>query len=211
MTAARRSNLVTAAIFFAALLVFSLLFARLAGAGVDAGDLAVTDAGVDRVVLADHAAPDAGPYRTPGLVDTRVAADNPDPGAADMTNAEPTAIKVPAPSSDPGGLLGVTKDARKLGGLWLMVIVAAFAVAAEVRKRTAPKDGETPPDPRSWRARSYALACAAAVLLATLIDIKAGGAGWVALAMPGAFAVGRVMDAIDPPKGSKSKATTAGA
>lgn len=60
MTAARRSNVITAAIFFAALLLFSLLFARLAGAGVDAGDLAVTDAGVDRVVLADHAPPDAG-------------------------------------------------------------------------------------------------------------------------------------------------------
>ena len=31
MTAARRSNVITAAIFFAALLVFTLVFARLAG------------------------------------------------------------------------------------------------------------------------------------------------------------------------------------
>lgn len=82
MTAARRSNLVTAAIFFAALLLFSLLFARLAGAGIDAGDLTVADAGVDRVVLADHAEPvDAGPYRIPAVVDRAVAADHADPGA----------------------------------------------------------------------------------------------------------------------------------
>ncbi len=57
---ARRSNAITVAIFVAALALFTLIYARLAGAGVDAGDLTVTDAGVDRVVLADHAPPDAG-------------------------------------------------------------------------------------------------------------------------------------------------------
>lgn len=96
MTAARRSNLVTAAIFFAALLLFSLLFARLAGAGIDAGDLTVADAGVDRVVLADHAEPlDAGPYRTPAVVvDRVVAADYADPGAVrpPPPNVEPSTV-----------------------------------------------------------------------------------------------------------------------
>lgn len=89
MTTDRRSNVITAAIFFAALLVFTLVFARLAGAGVDAGDLAVTDAGVDRVVLADHAAPDAGPHRTPGVVA------QPKPPAPDLQTTPPSAAEHP--------------------------------------------------------------------------------------------------------------------
>lgn len=204
MTRIARSNVVTALVFLIALVCSWLVLARLAGADVDAGQMVPAPASVEPL--------DAGPYRTPGLVDTRVAADNPDPSSAaaapapDLTAAEPDAIKVPAPSADPGGLLGLAKDARKVGGLWLVGLILVFAAAAEVRKRTAPKDGEAPPDPRSWRARSYALACAAAVLTATLIDIKAGGIGWAALVAPGAFAIGRVMDAIDPPKGSKAKA-----
>ena len=78
MTAARRSNLVTAAIFFAALLLFSLLFARLAGAGIDAGEMVPApaveplDAGpnrvaaaLDPVVAADHAPPSLTPATPP--------------------------------------------------------------------------------------------------------------------------------------------------
>lgn len=141
-----------------------------------------------------------------GQLDQLVAADHaPDAGPVDPTAAAPTSVQVPAPSSSPGGLFELAKDARKVGGLWLAIVVVLFAVAAEVRKRTAPGPADEPLDPRSWRARSYALSCGIAAVTATLVDIKFGaGVGWAALAVPGAFAVGRVMDAINPPKGSKA-------
>lgn len=170
----------TAVAFMLTFVIALFLLARLAAADIDAGQLAPAVTASDPVVASDHA-----------------------PAAPDFTAAEPTSIKVPAPSSDPGGAIDVVKETRKLGGLWLAIVVVVFAFAAEARKRTAPKEGDAKPDPRSWRARSYALACAVAVMLATLIDVKVGGVGWSALAVPGAFAVGRVMDAIDPPKGSK--------
>lgn len=65
MTRIVRSNVVTALVFLIALVCSWLVLARLAGADVDAGQMV----------------PDAG------LVDTRVAADNPDPGAAAPTPA----------------------------------------------------------------------------------------------------------------------------
>lgn len=176
-----RRHASTALVFLVTFAVSLLVLARLAAADIDAGQLAPAVTASDPVVAADHA-PAAAP---------------------DFTTAEPTAIKVPAASSDPGGAIDVVKETRKLGGLWLAIVVVVFALAAEVRKRTAPKEGDAKPDPRSWRARSYALACAVAVMLATLIDIKVGGVGWSALVLPAGFSVGRVMDAIDPPKGSK--------
>lgn len=148
------------------------------GQSVGRDQVAVLDAGTDPVVAADHAAPE---------------------------DAAPTKVQVPAPSSNPGGVLEVAKDARKVGGLWLLIVVLAFAGAAELRQRTAPKPGEEEPDPKSWRARSYALACGVAAVTATLVDIGFGGVGWSALAVPGAFAVGRIWDAINPPKGAKAK------
>lgn len=184
MPAFVRRHASTALVFVASFVLAMLVLARLAAADIDAGQLAPAVTASDPVVASDHA-PAAAP---------------------DFTTAEPAAIKVPAASSDPGGAIDVVRETRKLGGLWLAIFVVAFLVAAEVRKRTAPKDGDAKPDPRSWRARSYAIACAVAVVLATLIDIKLGGVGWSALVLPGGFAVGRVMDAIDPPKGSKAKA-----
>lgn len=77
MTAARRSNVITAAIFVAALVLFTFIFARLAGANIDAGQLSPApvaaveplDAGppptIDRVVLADHAVPAITPAPPP--------------------------------------------------------------------------------------------------------------------------------------------------
>ena len=132
------------------------------------------------------------------------------PGPAAVTDAgpdvaAPTKVQVPAPSSSPGGLFEVTKDARKVGGLWLAIVVVLFAIAAEVRQRTKPGPDEPAPDPRSWRARSYALACGIAAIAATLVDIGFGGIGWSALAVPGAYAAGRVMDAFNPPKVGKAK------
>lgn len=126
-----------------------------------------------------------------------------DPAAPN--EAAPTAVQVPSPSSSPGGLFEASKDARKLGGLWLMIVVVVFAAAAELRQRTAPKPGDEEPDPTSWRARTYAISAAVAAVAATLVDIGFGGVGWSALAAPGAFAVGRVWSAINPPKGAKAK------
>lgn len=145
-----------------------------------------------------------------GVVDAGQAFD-----PAKPEEASPTAVQVPRASSSPGGLFEVSKDARKVGGLWLMIVVLLFAVAAEIRQRTAPKPGEEGEkiDPKSWRARSYAISSGVAAIAATLVDIGFGGVGWSALALPVAFAVGRVMDAINPPKGAKAKpaagATTA--
>lgn len=135
-----------------------------------------------------------------GVVDAGPAFDPAKPG-----EAKPTAVDVPRASSSPGELFEVSKDARKIGGLWVMLAVLVFAAAAELRKRTAPNPDEEQPDPKSWRARSYAIGSAVAAVAATLVDIGFGGVGWSALALPVAFAVGRVMDAVNPPKGVKAK------
>lgn len=115
--------------------------------------------------------------------------------------AAPTAVEVPSVES-PGALFEFTKDARELGGLWLAIAIVLGAIAAYGRKHTAPKPGEEEADPKSWRARSHAIFAAVAAVTATLIDIGFGGVGWTALALPIAWSIGRVMDAVNPPKGS---------
>ena len=174
-----------------------LAVAAVVGLSAGAGGLYAYGQSVGR----DQVALDAGP----AVADRSVAAADAIDAGQDLAAAAPK-TKVPAPSSSPSGVLEVAKDARQVGGLWLVIVVLLFAAAAEVRQRTAPKPGDDEPDPRSWRARSYALACGVAALTATLIDIGFGGVGWSALAVPGAFAVGRIWDAFNPPKGSKAKA-----
>lgn len=96
MTAARRLNYITAAIFVVAVALFSMIFARLAGADIDAGQMIPVatveplDAGlghtippaIDRVVASDHAAPahlvdvtpePPAPKPAPSLVDDALA------------------------------------------------------------------------------------------------------------------------------------------
>lgn len=184
MTAARRSNVITAAIFFAALLVFSLLFARLAGAGVDAGDLAVTDAGMDRVVLADHAPPDAG------IV---------------APSAQPHAD----PAADPGGIWSEFQALRKKGGPQLAFGFLVAIIGTAVRERLRPAPGEDEPDPKSWRARTIALLGAAVAISWGLADRAAGAISWSGLMPIALGAAMLVWHAINPPKGAKAKPSEA--
>ena len=97
-----RRHASTAVAFTLTFIVALLVLARLAAADIDAGQLTPAVTVSDPVVASDHAAPD-------------------------FTTAEPTAIKVPAASSDPGGVIDVVKETRKLGGLWLAIVVVVFA------------------------------------------------------------------------------------
>lgn len=120
--------------------------------------------------------------------------------------SKPAAVEVPK-VEEPGALFEFSKKARKLGGLWLLIAVVLFAAAAEARKRSAPRPGEDV-DPKSRRSRVYAISCGIAAVTATLVDVGFGGVGWSALVAPSAFAVARVWDAFDPPRGGKAKSET---
>ena len=141
-----------------------------------------------------------------GVVDAGPAFDPAKPG-----EAKPTAVDVPRASSSPGGLFEVSKDARKVGGLWLMIVILVFAGAEEMRRRSQPKPGEEEPDPKSWRARSYAISSGIAAIAATLVDVGFGAVGWGALAAPTAYAIGRVWSALNPPKGIRKAKPAANA
>lgn len=212
MTTDRRSNVITAAIFFAALLVFTLVFARLAGAGVDAGDLAVTDAGVDRVVLADHAAPDAGPYRTPGVVA------QPKPPAPDLQTTPPSAAE------HPGDWLAGIVAWLKLSWVYALLFAAAGGSLA--------LGAVWPSLRRGWKAIAIGTFAAA---VTSILTAKAAGytdaqavSGAMSLVMAGAtWALRRNSSTIDlstatpeqiaealakaTARDDKGKATTAGA
>lgn len=169
MTAARRSNYITAAIFFAALLLFSLLFARLAGAGIDAGEMVPAPA-VEPL--------DAGPNRVAAALDPVVAGDHADRVqrvAMDVDNVP--AVRF-SPTRYAEFVAWLKRMGENTGGAWIAALVAIGIRRARRR---------WPALRRGWTDEVTATAFASAVWVAGSL---ATGATW------GTAALGVVMAAL---------------
>lgn len=178
-----RRNALPVIVFLLAAALCSFLLARAAGADVDAGQMV----------------PDAG------RVDTRVAADNPDPTAvAPAPSVQPHAD----PAADPGGAWAEFQALRKKGGPQLAFGFLVAILGAAIRERLQPAPGSAEPDPTSWRARTIALLGAAVALGWGVADRAAGAITWSGLMPIALGAAMLVWRAVNPPRGAKAQAST---
>lgn len=132
----------------------------------------------------------------------------PDAGIDAVTVAPSQADHVD-PIADPAGAWQEFQSARKTGGLQIALGVLVAVIAGSVRRRLQPVPGQPEPDPESWRARSIALLGAAAMVAWGVADRAAGATSWIGLATIAVAAGALVWRAVDPPRGSAKKTTTA--
>lgn len=126
--------------------------------------------------------------------------------APDALDAGPTVAVVDTEPDVPAAKVApdsVLTDGRESGGIWIGLLLAFVAAGRSYRARTMPKPGQPEPDPRSWRAKSIAIAGALVVVTAAVADALIGIGGWWAVIAAVGTSAAMVWSALDPPKGSK--------
>jgi hypothetical protein len=156
------------------------------------------------LVAVQRASGDAGPLDVASLDGGLEVAAAPPVDAGAPAKLDPTTL--PDPVSDPAAALGELDQARKDGTIYVAIILALIMAGRAYVARATPGPDEPPLDPASWRAKSIAIAGAAIVVLAATVDKLAGVGTWTAVIVAAGLGVVAVIDAFNPPKGSKRPA-----